>query len=110
VSINLAKLGGARPGETDVQAFDRLAAAQMLAWARNPAAICVRFEALADGLVRRVLANALGLPAGHLDTWASPADRDAPDSDFPLATIVWLAMPNLMLQAQADYPAAMGAA
>lgn len=104
VGINLSKLGGAAPGETDVQAFDRLAAAQMREWGRHPGAICVRFEALADGLVRRVLADALGLPVGHLDTWAPPTDRAADDDTFPAATAVWLGMPNLMLDVRHGYP------
>lgn len=108
VSINLAKLGGARPGETDMQAFDRLAAAQMRAWGRHPGAICVRFEALADGLVRRVLADALGLPVGHLDTWTPPAERDADDDAFPASTAVWLGMPNLMLDVRSGYTTPRG--
>ena len=108
VSINLVKLGGARPDETDVHAFGRLAAAQMRAWGRHPGAICVRFEALADDLVRRVLADALGLPAGHLDTWAPPAERDADDDAFPESTAVWLGMPNLMLDVRSGYTTPRG--
>ena len=96
VAINIAKLGGHADGETDEQAFDRLAAAQMSAWMKHPRAMLVRFEAAADPLVRTMMELGMRVQPRHLDTWRAPADRSSDDWKFPSSTAWWLAMPNFV--------------